>query len=172
LVSCEVCGKPIKGTLNRAVISGAKLLVCNECVKLGSATWEAKPEVAISSKVALAPTRKSQFINRRVRGIGLPEIEVVENYPTLIRKAREKQKLGHAELGKRIGEKISVIQKLETGRLVPDQMLAKKLEHALRIKLLAPLAEPQVKLAPQPRNLTLGDVVEIRKKEPGVKSVS
>jgi len=102
----------------------------------------------------------------------LPEIEVVENYPTLIRKAREKQKLDHAELGKRIGEKISVIQKLETGRLVPDQMLAKKLEHALKIKLLVPTTEPLVKPTPQPRDLTLGDVVEIRKKEPGVKSIS
>jgi len=106
-----------------------------------------------------------------VRGTVLPEIEVVENYPALIRKAREKQRLGHAELGKQIGEKISVLQKLETGRLIPDQMLAKKLEHALRIKLLAPLAEPQVKLVPQPQDLTFGDVVKIRKKESGVKSV-
>lgn len=171
MVCCEVCGKPIKGTPNRAVVAGAKLLVCNECVKLGSATWKAKPEIAISSKVVFVPTRKSQSINRKVRGTVLPEIEVVENYPALIRKAREKQRLGHAELGKQIGEKISVLQKLETGRLIPDQMLAKKLEHALRIKLLAPLAEPQVKLVPQPQDLTFGDVVKIRKKESGVKSV-
>jgi putative transcription factor len=172
LVCCEVCGKPIKGAPNRVIIAGAKLLVCSECAKLGSTTWEATPEVAISSKASLTPLKKPQFIGRKPRKIMLPEIEVVENYPTLIRKAREKQKLDHAELGKRIGEKISVIQKLETGRLVPDQMLAKKLEHALKIKLLVPTTEPLVKPTPQPRDLTLGDVVEIRKKEPGVKSIS
>lgn len=102
----------------------------------------------------------------------LPEIEIIENYPTLIRKAREKQKLGQAELGKRIGEKVSVIQKLETGRLTPDEVLAKKLEHALKIKLLVPPVEPPVKPTLQLRELTLGDVVEIRKKEPSVKSNS
>ncbi|MBS7643573.1 TIGR00270 family protein [Candidatus Bathyarchaeota archaeon] len=172
MVCCEVCGKPINGAPNRVIIAGAKLLVCSECVKLGSTTWEVKPEAPVSSKASLTPIRKFQSVDRKPRKIMIPEIEIVENYPTLIRKAREKQKLDHAELGKRIGEKISVIQKLETGRLIPDELLAKKLEHALRIKLLVPTMEPPVKSTPQPRELTLGDVVEIRKKEPSVKSIS
>lgn len=92
--------------------------------------------------------------------------EVVEEYHTKIRKAREKLGLSHEELGKRINEKASVIKNLETGKMAPNDMLVTKLEHALKIKLLTPISEEKVPQSPKApdRELTLGDLIEFDKK--------
>jgi len=41
--------------------------------------------------------------------------------------------LTHDALSRTIGAKVSVLQKLETGKMVPDRDLAKRLEHTLKI---------------------------------------
>jgi putative transcription factor len=68
-------------------------------------------------------------------------------------------------LGKAIGEKVSVLQKIESGKMTPDTRVAQKLEHALKIKLLVPpkgQPEPPASL-PVSHEVTLGDVVQLRK---------
>lgn len=69
------------------------------------------------------------------------ELELVNDFPKQIKRAREKLQLTHEDLGRQIGEKVSLLQKIEIGKMVPDQVLAKKLEHILRIKLLSPSSE-------------------------------
>ena len=93
--------------------------------------------------------------------------EIIEDYTMKIRQAREKLGLTHEQLGKRINEKTSVIGKLETGKISPSNILATKLEHALKIKLLTPITEE--KAAPQTpkavkRELTLGDLIQLDNK--------
>jgi putative transcription factor len=92
--------------------------------------------------------------------------EVVEGYHTKIRQAREKLCLSHEELGKKINEKASVLRKLETGKMTPNNMLVTKLEHALKIKLLVPISEEKAAQAvpkSSNRELTLGDLMELNK---------
>jgi putative transcription factor len=74
--------------------------------------------------------------------------------------------LSHEDLGRKIGEKVSVLRKIESGKMTPDHRLAEKLQHALKIKLLVPPSEPKVPLTalPQPREVTLGEVVLLKKK--------
>ena len=49
--------------------------------------------------------------------------------------------LTHEELGKKINEKASVLRNLEVGKMAPNNQLASKLEHMLKIKLLVPISE-------------------------------
>ena len=86
---------------------------------------------------------------------------------TKIRGAREKLGLSHEELGKKIREKASVLRKIETGKMTPNNQLVTKLEHTLKIKLLVPVAEEKTKQQipiVQNRKLTLGDLLQLDKK--------
>jgi putative transcription factor len=90
-------------------------------------------------------------------------LELTDDLGTKIRLAREKAGLSHQELGKRISEKVSVLRKIESGKMVPDNLLTEKLEHALRLKLLVPVSEPKVPtvaLASRPAAPTLGDLLK------------
>jgi putative transcription factor len=93
--------------------------------------------------------------------------EVVEGYDSKIRQAREKLGLSHEELGKKINEKASVLSKLETGKMAPNNLLVTKLEHALKIKLLVPIKEEKISQGfPKlpSREPTLGDLIKLNKK--------
>lgn len=46
-----------------------------------------------------------------------------------------KQGFTHEQLGIKMSEKASLLKKVETGALKPDELLAKKLERYLQIKL-------------------------------------
>jgi putative transcription factor len=93
--------------------------------------------------------------------------EIIEDYTSKIRQAREKLGLTHEELAKKINEKTSVIGKLETGKIQPSNILATKLEHALKIKLLTAITEerapPQIPKAVANREVTLGDLIQLDK---------
>ena len=92
--------------------------------------------------------------------------EIIQDYTAKIRQAREKLGLTHEDLAKKINEKTSVIGKLETGKIQPSNILATKLEHALKIKLLTPITEEKAAiLAPKTANreVTLGDLIQLDK---------
>jgi putative transcription factor len=72
------------------------------------------------------------------------ELELKEDYYKVIKQAREKLGLSQEALGRKINEKPSVIKLLESGKLKPDNMLARKLEHALKVQLLVPAVEEEL----------------------------
>jgi len=93
--------------------------------------------------------------------------EIVEGYDSKIRQAREKMGLSHEKLGKKINEKASVLSKLETGKMTPNNILVTKLEHALKIKLLVPIKKEKIPLGISKslnREPTLGDLIQLNKK--------
>jgi putative transcription factor len=165
---CEVCGRRINGKSFNVIIEGAKLTVCNECSKLGKIYYE-EPKQKIAGPrlgTTLKPLR-IQTIKPQTPKVDT-SLELVENFDLKIRQAREKLGLSHDELGKRINEKVSLLRKIETGKMTPDNRLATILEHALKIKLIVPAKEekvPQAKLAKTAsRDLTLGDLIQMGKK--------
>jgi putative transcription factor len=95
------------------------------------------------------------------------EVELVKDFSSRVRQGREKMELSHEDLGKKIGEKVSVLRKIESGKMAPDHKLAAKLEHTLKIKLLVPLSEPKTSSTRLStlRKVTLGDVVSVKKKK-------
>lgn len=93
--------------------------------------------------------------------------EITEDYPNKIRVAREKMGLTHEELGKKINEKASVLRNLETGKMAPNNQLASKLEHMLKIKLLEAISEEKATALPKSasQEMTLGDLIELEKSD-------
>ena len=67
--------------------------------------------------------------------------ELIEGYANKIRVAREKLAFEPQDLGKKINEKASLLRHIETGRVAPNNPLASKLEHALKIQLMVPIAD-------------------------------
>jgi len=167
-VRCEVCGRKIYGKSHRVMIEGAKLTVCGKCAKLGTIIWdETKPKTPMPS--AKAPTRRLTFKTKKPRQAAVEsDLELAEDFDAKIRQARRKLGLSHKELGKKISEKVSVLKKIETGKMTPDNRLATKLEHTLKIKLLVQASEEKMSKAnikPVSHELTLGDLIQLNKKK-------
>ena len=151
-MSCELCGKPITGKPVRIWIEGTQLVVCNYCSRYGSVI---RPRTTV---------RPRQAVRRRELSTGLENTVLVSNYNKLIRQARENMGLTQADLARLIGEKESVVRRLESGRMAPTLELAKKLEKILKIKLYEVVSQEQELPKPQSFQLTLGDVVEVKER--------
>ncbi|MBN1245094.1 TIGR00270 family protein [Candidatus Bathyarchaeota archaeon] len=163
---CEVCGRRIHGAPIRALIEGAKLTVCIECSKHGKIIIE--EEVEFGQRTPKKPLTPVSFVQKKPAQAKVDITqEIVEGYDSKIRQAREKLGLSHEELGKKINEKASVLSKLETGKMTPNNLLVTKLEHTLKIKLLVPIKEEKISegfpKSPN-RETTLGDLIQLNKK--------
>ncbi|RLE45089.1 TIGR00270 family protein [Candidatus Woesearchaeota archaeon] len=132
-MQCDLCGAT--KNLVRAKIEGTELIVCQECAKFGTVLGP------IKTKQEKAKKRKKE--KQTIKPSTEEEILIINpNYPTIIKKAREKLGLKQSEFAELIKEKESVVHKLETGELEPSIKLAKKLEHILKIKLIEQYHEP------------------------------
>ena len=109
------------------------------------------------------PVKKKSGENKLPREI--EELEIAENFPKMIKEAREKKKMSQQDLAKTVKERLSIIQKIELGKMTPDLKTSRALEHTLRIKLLLPRSETLVETnKPDQTGLTLGDVIQYKKK--------
>lgn len=169
-MQCEVCGQEIWGKPHRTMIEGAMLYTCDECAKLGSRSWVSEPKLGSVPLRGRVTAPRRVFVQRRGRFDVSEDVELAENLAQVVRQARERAGLTHEELGKRINERVSVLQRVETGKFQPDNALARKLEHALGVKILVSASVPVVTDQPvvkQPPEPTLGDVVSIKKRKSG-----
>jgi len=164
-LQCEVCGRQIYGAPIRAIIEGAKLTVCHECGKMSSGYW--KPPAQTTQKKGIKRSFAAPLTRKKSYPIVAETMELVDDFAKHVRQAREAQGLSHEDLGRKIRERVSVLRKIEGGKLVPDLTLAEKLEHALKIKLRVVASEPEVQppLSPKPRGTTLGDLIQLKLKE-------
>ncbi len=164
--TCEVCGREIIGPAYLALIEGAELIVCAECTRY--AKWfkklgrrELRPSRA-RAPVPRARARESRQV-MLARVSEAEELELVEGFGRKVKEAREARGLTQEELGKMIGEKASVISRIESEKMAPDVVLARKLEHALGIKLLVRARREEVTVRatrrPEVGGLTLGDII-------------
>lgn len=144
---CEICGKEDK--LIKADIEGVILNVCDECIKFGKVVKEDK-----EIKVREIKPRLKEVIK-----------DVVGDYSEIVKKRREELNLTQKELSRKINEKESVIQNIETGKLEPDFVLARKLEKFLNIKLVREYEEENMKIDFRDKNLTIGDLIKLRRKK-------
>ena len=164
-MQCEVCGCKIFGEPERSIIEGAKMIVCNKCAKLGSGYWKPKPQIRKKRPISSQPI---QPFTKKKKSISIPEeYEIVTDVGNLVRSARDRLNLSHEDLGRKIREKVSVLRKIENGKMIPDLGLAERLEHALKITLRVPISEPQVQgvSSAKPHGTTLGDLIQLKKKE-------
>ena len=168
-MQCEICGRQIFGAPIRAIVEGAKLSVCTQCAKLGSGYWEPAPQPSTrnAKKGIKRQSKPISFSKRLQRPTVTETLELVGDFGQRVRQARRGLALSHEDLGRKIREKVSVIRKIENGKMVPDLALAEKLEHALKIILRVPASEPKVQpvLSSKPRGATLGDLIQFKVKD-------
>lgn len=149
---CEICGR--NEAKQDAVVEGAIVGVCDNCSRYGKVVPIKTKEIEVSKPI---PKK-------------LPEEEILEfvipNYSEKIKTAREKLGLKQKELAEKIHEKESLIHKLESAQLIPDLKLAKKLENALKIRLVETYKQEYNKnLNFKSKSLTIGDLVKIKEKK-------
>jgi putative transcription factor len=120
---------------NKVEIDGAIMVVCGGCARLGRPLG--------GPLVREAHPRPMQAGFRPVQAPTAPEAtyEMDPDYNVKIRQAREKMGLSQEDLGRMLNEKLSVIRMLESKKLKPDAVLARKLTHSRKINLMVPLSE-------------------------------
>ncbi len=106
--------------------------MCENCAKHGKnvrqlpSTVKQKPTPAGEQK-RRPPQRPSQEISEGVR----------RNFSKVLQQERAKRKLTQEEFAKIIQIKLSTYHHFESGSMLPDLELARKLEHVLKIPLIA-----------------------------------
>lgn len=173
ILNCDICGRQIHGRPNRIVVEGAKMTACEACASLGTPYQEPKA-IPLTAPIPVPkpmPLIAPRFVPLKPADRRAPrevqELDIADNYPQIIQKARRKHDLSQEDLAMKVKERLTVIQKIELGKMVPNVRLAKELEHVLRVKLMVLTSEPPV---PKPalgatKEVTLADVARIRKKE-------
>ena len=163
-MECEICGKPVpENNPIRAKIEGSVMIVCKECSKLGK-IQKAPPKPKYVQQKSGKKTSKAP--QRNYSRSEEPSEELIEDYEQVVRRAREGQNWSREELGQKIGERVSVITRIETGKMTPDTKLTKKLEKALNIKLLEKVEKVDLNqfVSSSSGARTLGNVMKVKRK--------
>ena len=157
-MECEICGRQVSDNPKRAKIEGSVMIVCDECAKLGKIQKAPpKPKFRKSNKPKKNKKTRQNYSKDE------PKEELIEDFNIKIRKARESKNLSREELGQKIYEKVSVINRIESGKMIPDIRLTKKLENALNITLIENVEELDLSkyTGNSSQGRTLGNVVKI-----------
>jgi putative transcription factor len=160
---CELCGKQAESR-KKIMVENTVFNVCLACSKRGKPMESApsgnlraihgrntsntgKPGSQYSSSSSSSSSSKpSPYPNRMrpmprnkpppLKKINLTDEMILDpEFPKVIRDARNKKGITHDQLGQKINEKVTLLKKVETGTIKPDDTLSKKLERFLGIKL-------------------------------------
>ena len=180
--SCELCGRNMKGRGRNVTIEGASMSVCPQCAaKFGGQSsssetrtsstprtrpsWIGGPErpPPVQSRRSSAPKPKPKPRS----GVLIDDMELIEDFAKAIRAARQKKHLSQEELAQKIGERISTLQSIESGRLKPIGKTIRGLERELEISLLEPIGTAPIKVSKGKGGAgpTLGDRVVVKRKK-------
>jgi putative transcription factor len=157
---CEMCGARIAGRPYRAIVDGVEMILCASCYLKLVRSGRAQP-------VRERPKRVSteQRKPRRTRRVSLELYDIAEDYPEIIRRAREEKGWDLKTLAQKLRISENMLRKIEQGKLKPSIDLDKRIEKILKVKILVPTEMEEEYEAPPPGGLTLGDVVVIRRDE-------
>ncbi|MGC2440684.1 MAG: multiprotein bridging factor aMBF1 [Nitrososphaeraceae archaeon] len=128
MASCEICGIQIIDNGERVYVEGNLLTVCKACSKRGKPS---NNQQNIQRKLPARPKKieKPDKITFEDSAI------LVKDFSEVIRNSRMSKGFTHEQLGLLIKERASLLRKIESGSLKPDEVLAKKLERFFRINL-------------------------------------
>ncbi|MDD2665771.1 MAG: multiprotein bridging factor aMBF1 [Methanocellales archaeon] len=190
MVYCEICGAEIKGQLHIIKIERSNLNACGKCAQYEKHPTYGDPSMSGSQAVLSDIAKKYSFglggvssvrrveddQRRLLRGDHVKKIrrnrdtydqlfgELIPDFYTIIRRARQAHGWTQEEFASMVKEKSSLISKIERGDMVPDDELRKKLEHTLAIKLTEQVLEPKLDTQ-NPKELTFGEIAVIKHKK-------
>ncbi len=151
-MGCELCGK--EGELLLADVEQVEMNVCPSCAEFG--------KIKSSFRSSSSASQRKSIIAEE------PEFEIVLDYASLIRKAREQRNMSQKEFAAFLNERESLVQKWEQGSMPPAIDVARRLEKKLGISLIQQDEKGKI-LNPEkaPKlsdSFTLGDFIKIRKR--------
>lgn len=158
-MQCEICERYIeKG--KRVKVEGSIIITCDECSSYGEVIGEVK--IGEERKKV---KRETEPLQERIE-FEIETEDLVEDYPKIIREAREKKGMKQKDLASSINEPVSLIHRIESGRLKPGPIIIRKIQSKLGIKLFEKSKDLEIQeiKTSLPKELTLGDLVVVRKK--------
>ncbi|MBU0535832.1 MAG: TIGR00270 family protein [Nanoarchaeota archaeon] len=146
--SCDMCGA--EGKLVRSLIEGTELNVCKDCSKFGKTL--ASP-VMFFKKQQIVKESKPELLEIIVAGCS-----------RIIKQKREQMGITQEDLAKKIAEKESIIQKIESGQTEPSLSVARKLEKFFNILLVEAYDEKGGAMSTKRKTaeFTIGDAIKIK----------
>jgi len=110
--------------------------------------------------------KKSSFVRKRSVEFSNQDWELVDDYPRVVKRAREGMRLKQEELAKKISEPESLIHRIETGHKRPKPDVARKLEKTLNVKLISNEGDEEIEFEQsRKKEVTLGDLIVVRNKK-------
>jgi putative transcription factor len=161
---CELCGKDVT-FCRKVTIEGVQLEVCTECAKFGIEAKKA-PEKEVAPRPVIAQRLEVREKRSRQRDVleGMGKEELVEDFPARIRNARSGKGMSQKDLAMKINERLTVLSKIETGQMRPDDKIIVKLERELGVKLREKVVDTQVAKGMSTSALTLADLIRMQQK--------
>ncbi|MDP6156325.1 MAG: multiprotein bridging factor aMBF1 [Candidatus Thermoplasmatota archaeon] len=156
---CELCGNEAP-RLSATLIEESILQVCSRCSHYG--VRQGRPGGSIKAEDGDSVEERLEKRERRQKGRDIyTKItnELVSDYDYKIRQGRQKMGLNQKKLARLIQEKQSIIAKLETKSMRPDDRLVKKLESTLGIKLTENVEISTEKRRTASAGLTIADMI-------------
>lgn len=153
VVYCEMCGRPTTNPV-KVLVEGTVMTLCPSC----------------ASKVKGKIVREEEHVTKKPikkRNVDvIDRYDIVEDYASRIREARERLGMTRKELAVAVKEREVTIAKIERGELKPSLDLARRLEKVLGIRLVVSEEEEYLS-SPKLRRgeLTLGEIAVIRTDE-------
>lgn len=128
MASCEICGTQILDYGEKVYVEGNLITVCKTCSKRGKPL---KNQQEIQRKPAMRPKKIDKLDKITFDDSAI----LINNFSEVIRNSRMANGLTHEQLGLLIKERVSLLRKIESGTLKPDEGLSRKLERFFRINL-------------------------------------
>ncbi len=153
-MQCELCGKECN--CRPATIEGVKMMLCPDCMRHGKG-------IEITGKTPIQKPILERIKRPKMKDVYKEmDKELVNDWNTRIKNAREKKGLSREELGFKIGERTVTISKIENGDLRPSDKVIEKLEKELDIILIEEVSRaPSYALGSHSdKGLTLGDFIK------------
>ncbi len=156
-MQCELCGRDC--SCRPAKVDGVKMMLCPNCL-----SKHGKKAESFSQSI----NKTGSSILRKIKKPRQKDVykdmdkELVSNYPTIIKKARQKKDITREKLGFKIGERTVTISKIENGDLKPSDKVAEKLEKELDIVLFEEVEDVPSNVLGHQKNkgMTLGDFIK------------
>lgn len=170
-MNCEICGSEIKGEPYKTKIDNSLMVTCKECSRYGKV--QSKPQPTNNHRNNGKKQNNNNNNNYRTnqnraytRKTKEEEYELVEDYAKIIRQKREIKGLTQKQLGEQLYERESVVHKIENGKMVPDEKIARKIEKILNIEIIEKIEsnEKEFQDARRFKEATIGDIARIKRK--------
>ena len=128
MASCEICGTHILDHGEKVYVEGNLITVCRTCSKRG------KP-LKNQQEIQRKPAMRQKKIEKLDKITFDDSAILINDFSEVIRNSRVANGLTHEQLGLLIKERVSLLRKIESGTLKPDEGLTRKLERFFRINL-------------------------------------